>query len=216
MATVGNLVTTIIGDLRRVDASLSDIVLVDIQSSIREYETHRFYFNEQKMSITLSATDTYALSLFAAAGSGVSDVIEVDWMNIQVATNRTYILDEVTSQTLDMVSGGTTSLTGYPQMYTVFNQAIRIYPMAASTGLTSSIFGHVKFTEIAAGAFTATNPWTNDASDLIRNATLKRLWGRRYKDYDAAKACQLAELDSLRALQRRTEALSDQRLAGYL
>lgn len=216
MATVGNLCTEIIGDLRRVDASLSDIVLVDIQSSIREYETQRFYFNEQAISLTLSFTNTYALSLWAAAGTGVQDIVEIDFLNVLVNSTRTIQLEERTIKDLDLISGGTTSINGYPQFFSVFNQQLKIFPLAAASGYVSTMYAHVKFTEIAAGGFATSNPWTNDAAELIRNAALKRLWGRRFRDYDAAQACAQGERDALRALQRRTEGLSDQRLAAYL
>lgn len=212
MATAGALCTTIIGDLNRGDTSLSDIVLIDIQSSIRDYEAQRFYFNEQPMAITFSASDTYALSLFAAAGSGVSDIIEVDGIDITVS-GRTYPLTERGQQ--EMMARQGNGLTGNPSFYCVFNQKVLIESKPSAV-VTAMLYGHVKFTEIAAGGFTTSNPWTNDASELIRNATLKRLWGRRFKDYEAAQAAGIAEEAALKALKRRTDALSGSSLDGYL
>jgi hypothetical protein len=212
MATAGGLCTTIISDLGRGDTSLSDIVLIDIQSAIRDYEAYRFYFNERALSVTLSATDTYALSLFAAAGTGISDIIEVDGIEIAVSS-RTYDLTEKTSAELHSRQGN--GLTGYPSLYAIFNQSVLI-ESKPSPAVISTAFCHVKFTEIAAGGFSTTNVWTNDASELIRNAALKRLWGRRFRDYDAAQAAERAEGQALRALQRRTEALAGDRIEGFL
>lgn len=212
MATAGNLCTTIIGDLARGDTSISDIILIDIQSSIRDYEAQRFYFNEKPLPVTFSATDTYALSIFAAAGSGVSDIIEVDGIEITVS-GRTYDLSERGANEMRSRQGN--GLTGNPSFYAVFNQSVLIEtkPTAA---ITATMAAHVKFTEIAAAGFATSNPWTNDASELIRNATLKRLWGRRFKDYEAAQAARIAETQALAALKRRTDALTGSSLDGYL
>jgi hypothetical protein len=212
MATVANLCTTIIGDLQRADTSLSDIVLIDIQSSIRDYETQRFYFNEKLLSVTLSATDTYALSIYAAALSGVSDVIEVDGLDVSISS-RTYSLRELTPR--DLIARQGNGLTGNPSFYAIFNQSVCI-ESKPTPAVVSTMMAHVKFTEIAAGGFSTTNVWTNDASELIRNATLKRLWGRRFQNMEAAQAAAIAEASALKALQRRTDAVAGSTLAGYL
>lgn len=211
MATVGNLCTTIISDLARSDVSLSDIVLIDIQSAVREYEAQRFFFNERTLQVTLSATDTYALSLFATAGSA-ADIVEVDGIDITV-NGRTYGLDIRGSQ--DILSRQGNGNTGNPSFYALFNQSVLI-ESKPTQALTASMYAHVKFTEIAAGGFATTNVWTNDASELIRNAALKRLWGRRFKNYEAAQASAVAERDCLAALKRRTSALSGDSLDSYL
>lgn len=212
MATVGNLCTTIIGDLARGDTSLSDIVLIDIKSAVREYENHRFYFNEQDINLTLSQTQTYLLSLFAAAGTGVSDIIEVDVFEVTVS-GRTYTLREKPWAELKQLDSGTSTLQGYPEYFSYWAQAVKVYPMPNGT-YTGTMSAHVKFTELS--AMSDTNAWTNDASELIRCATLKRLWGRRFRDYTAAQAMQLAENDALASLQRRTDALTGSTLQGYL
>jgi hypothetical protein len=216
MATAGNLCTTIISDLGRSDLSMSDVVLIDIQSSIREYEAQRFYFNEQLLTVTLSATDTYALSLFAPSGSNVSDVIEVDNFDVIINSSRKYRLAELTYRDFIEVSANSSGNQGYPQFFSIWNQAMKIFPLATTAGYTGELWAHIKFTEIAAVGFSTSNPWTNDASDLIRNATLKRLWGRRYRDMDAAQMAALAERDSLAALRRRTNALGGNVISGYL
>jgi len=213
--TAGDLCTTIINDLNRNDTSLSDTVLLNIQSSITEYETQRFYFNEQILTCTLSATDTYSLALWDASGNNVSDVIEVDFMEIVINATRNYQLQEFTSQDLALLSSNAQGIRGYPTHFSIFNQAIKIYPQA-NTEYTGRIYAHVKFSPIPTGGFSVSNPWTNDGADLIRNATLKRLWGRKFRDYDAAQAAGVAEQASLLALRRRTDALSDQRISGYL
>lgn len=214
MATAGNLVTTIISDLGRGDTSLSDVVLIDVQSSIREYEAKRFFFNEQTLSVTLSATDTYPLSLFATAGS-VADVVEVDSVTVVIGVSRNYDLAEMPFKDLLAISANSAGVQGYPQFYSFWNRSLVINP-AANAAYLASMYAHVKFTEIAAGGFSTSNVWTNEASELIRNATLKRLWGRRYRDYEAAKAAGVAELDALQSLQRRTDAMSGGSLSGYL
>ena len=55
---VGALCSLIITDLARNDTSLSDVLLPYIQSSVIDYETDRFWFNEVNLSLTISATNT--------------------------------------------------------------------------------------------------------------------------------------------------------------
>lgn len=215
-ATAGDLCTTIISDLGRSDASMSDVVLLDIKSAIRDYEAQRFYFNEQLLTVTLSATDTYALSLFTPSGAGVSDVIEIDNFDVVINTSRKYRLTELTMRDFIEVSANSSGNQGYPQFFSLWNQAIKIFPLANAVGYTGEMWAHVKLTEIAAGGFATSNAWTTDASELIRNATLKRMWGRRYRDFDAAKAAAVLEIDALNALRRRTGALAGNVISGYL
>lgn len=214
MATVGALCTTIIGDLARGDLSISDIVLIDVKSAIRDYEAQRFYFNERKLSITLSSTNTYALSLWVATDATLADVIEIDNMTALVNTGtRRYMLTEVPYNTLRDDDYGPGVPTGNPERWALFNQAV-VLDTFPSPAITGTIDCHVKFLEIA--AFSDTNVWTNDASELIRNAALKRLWGRRFRDPDGAMVAAEGERLALAALQRRTDALSGGRIAAFL
>lgn len=211
MATVGNLCTTIIGDLRRNDTSLSDIVLIDIKSAVRDYEAKRFYFNEKLMAVTLSATIGYSLAAFSTTGL-VADIIEVDMVSV-VNSGRTYQLEEKSTMDWEQISTFFPDI-GNPQYYQVYGQNFYVYPASLAVGAVAYMYAHVKFAELS--AMSDSNVWTNDASELIRNAALKRLWGRRFRDYDAAQACGIAEQDALKALQRRTEALAGTTVSGYL
>lgn len=213
MASASDLVTTIISDLNRADTSLSDIVMIDVLSSIRDYEAYRFFFNETTLALTLTATDTYALSLFAAAGSGVSDVIEVDGLDV-TAGGRTYELDERGARyVLDLQGLGQ---TGNPSYFATFNQSILINS-TPNLVLTGTLTAHVKFADTS---ISSSNAWTNVASELIRNATLKRLWGRKFRGADgameAAQAAAVGEQAALAALQRRTDALSGSSMEPYI
>ena len=214
MATAGNLCTTIISDLNRGDLSISDIVLLDIQSAIRDYESYRFTFNEQILTVTVTATQTYALSLFAASGTGVAEVVEIDDLAITIPASRTYSIQEVTWMEMGDIDSGVGTLQGYPQIYAVYNQNLQIYPKPNALFL-AVMSAHVKLTEIAAGGMATSNAWTNQASELIRCAALKRLWGRKYQNMQMAQAMQVAESQALSSLQRRNEAITSTRIRGY-
>lgn len=213
MATIGSLVTTIISNLARNDLSLSDIVLIDVQSAIKDYEAYRFHFNERTLSITLSATNTYALSLWVATDATLGDIIEIDNMSVVVSGGRRYPLDEVGHDRMRWLDVGAGQPTGNPQLYSLWNQSV-VIDSFPTTAITGTIDCHVKLKAVT--AFTDDNAWSNDASELIRNAALKRLWGLRYHDYTAAQAAAVAEQDALGALQRKANALSGGRLRGYL
>lgn len=212
MATAGDLCTQIIGDLQRGDVSLSDIVLVDIKSAIREYENTRFHFNELLMLVTLSATDTYALSLFATAGS-VSDVIEIDNFDVIINSTRKYSLEEVTMRR--MIGLNSSGITSYPEFFAYWNQALKVSPVP-NAAYVSEMWAHVKFAEIAAGGFATTNVWTNEGSELIRYAALKRIWGGRLKDPIQASSAREQEAVQLRALKRKTDGLGGSTIEPYL
>lgn len=211
MATAGALCTTIIGDLGRNDTSLSDLVLIDIQSAIRGYEGERFFFNEQLISLTLSATDTYALSLFATAGT-CADIIEVDGMSVAISTTRNYDMQQISYD--QMSSRRNNGANGNPTHYAIFNRSVFVDPKP-TTALTVTMAAHIKATEIAAGGFSTSNVWTTEASELTRNAALKRFYARRQKDMDSANAVALLETDEYNRLKRRTDALTDS-IDGYL
>lgn len=211
MATAGDLCTTIQSDVARSDPSISDVILLDIQSAIRDYEADRFFFNEQVISITVSATDTYALSLFAAAGS-VADIIEIDNVAVQINSTRNYNLHQI--DPVEMSQRRANNIQGYPTKWSLFARSLTLDPMP-NAAYTLTIQAHVKATEIAAGGFSTSNFWTNEASELIRNAAEKRLWGRRWKNPEAAQAAAFLEEQAYQKLKRKTDALTDG-IQGYL
>ncbi len=214
MATAGNLCTTIIGDLARSDTSISDIVLIDIKSAIRDYEAQRFYFNERKLSISLSSSNTYLLALWVATDATLGDIIEVDNMSVLVNSGtRRYKLNEITYDRMREQDYGPGLPTGNPERYAIFQQSI-VIDTFPSPVITGTIDCHVKFLDLSVMA--DSNPWTNDASELIRNAALKRLWGRRFHDTELAQIAAVGEQLALAALQRRTDALSGGTVAAYL
>ena len=234
--TLSDLQQTIIQDLNRADTSLSDIILIDIQSSIRQYEGQRFYFNELAyLSIPLVSTvNVYPFSQWVTAaqnnvitstatndtqgiGAQIDDVIEVDSLQITVGASlstaiRNYTLIEKPYRLIDDLDQGSPTLMGYPQYYAPFQKAIRIYPRVSPNLplMTANLSGHVRFAPLSQP--NDSNPWTNDAADLIRNATLRRLWQRRFRDAEGAEVSQQLEQESLQALQRRTSAQAGARI----
>ena len=211
------LQNAIINDLNRGDTSLSDIILLDIQSAITQYETQRFYFNDGAVaSLTLSVTNTYALSLWVSTQGGViDDIIEIDSIQVTIGATRNYTLIEKPYRYIDDLDQGAPTLMGYPQYFAIWNQSVRVYPKpSAALVLAANMSAHVRFANL--NQPTDMNPWTVDGADLIRNATLKRLYARRFRDYDGAQAVGMLEQDALLALQRRTEALAGSRIRPVL
>jgi hypothetical protein len=139
----------------------------------------------------------------------VADIIEVDGIDI-TTSGRTYELSQLGSQ--DMLRRQGNGYTGNPSFYAIYGQKILIESTPAQA-LTATMAAHVKFAEVS---ISSSNVWTNDAFELIRNASLKRLWGRRYREFENAAAAAQAEQLTLQALQRRTDALSGSKLTGYL
>ena len=214
MATISTLQTTIIRDLARGDTSLSDLVLIEIQSAVKEYEATRFYFNERSLSITLSSTNTYALSLWAGTDPALlADIIEVDTMSVLVAGSRRYDLKSIGHDRLRGMDYQPAQPTGNPNYYALWQQSIKIdtYP---SPSITGTIDCHVRLVEL--NAPTDTNAWTTDGLELIRFAAGKRMHAIRYRDYEAAEASAKGEALALAALKRKTDALTSSSMDGYL
>ena len=63
-------------------------------------------------------------------------------------------------------------------------------------------------------ASTESNAWTNEALNLVAARTEKLVCARKFKDYDAAKVYEMAEMQELERLKQRTERyLSSGRIA---
>lgn len=215
MATLADLQASIIRDLARSDTSITDIVTFDIISAIREYESQRFYFNERSLSITLSATNTYALSLWVATDATLADIIEIDQMSVLINSGtRRYMLKPIGfNQIRDEIDTQPAQPTGNPTYYALWSQSIKLdsYP---ATAITGTIDCHVRLKELATGS--DTNAWTNDAFELIRFAAQKRLQGVRFANPMAAQAAAEGERIHLAALRRKTDALTENVIRGYL
>jgi len=210
---VSALTTKIIRDLSRGDLSISDALIPYIQSTVLDYEETRLYFNEQQISLTISLTNTYALSLFATAGS-VADIIEVDRDGVRVTVNgRNYGLKEKSWRVLANMNTGVGTMQGYPTDYSIFNQALQIFPQPNAT-MTLTIDAHVRFTELV--NLSDSNPWTVEGRNLLRYGTCARYTGAYLRDTAAAQMFTAAEQRSLASLLRRTEAMSGTTIPGSL
>lgn len=209
------LQAAVVADLARSDLAAT-VVPDGILDAIREYEGQRFFFNEQLLTLTISATNTYALSLWSSTASlTVSDIIEIDSFRINVGASRSYTLSEETWNYINTIDENSTSTSGYPEIFSYWAQAIRIYPMpSASIAMTGTISAHIKFKELSAGA--DSNPWTNDAKGLIRAAASRLIAQRYLRDQTVYTGALDAEQRALAGLQRRTEGLSGHRLRSVL
>lgn len=209
------LQAAVVADLARADLSAT-VVPDAILDAIREYEGHRFYFNEQLLTLTLSATNTYALSLFASTASlTVVDIIEVDSFRVNIGTSRSFTLSEQPWSYINDIDSNVAGTPGYPDIFSYWAQSIRVYPIPSATiAMTGTISAHVKFKELSAGA--DSNPWTNDAKHLIRAAAARIVAQRYIRDETVYVGTDNAEQRALAGLQRRTEALSGSRLRSFL
>lgn len=195
----------------------SATVITNINASIREYEGYRFWFNEQALGpVTLSATNTYSLSLWApgSSASTAADVVELDSVRVNLA-NRAYTLTEKSYIELNDFDEQSGSTPGYPEFYAIYNKQLRVYPVPQSTvAMTATLSAHVKFPDLASG--TDANCWTSDARWIIIYSTCKRLFGGYLQDPDQAAI--FAQLESARVavLQRRTSGLAGNRIRSVL
>lgn len=215
MTTLSSLVAEILRDVNRADLSLTDTVISYVQSAVREHEAERFYFNERSLTITISATNQYALSLFVATDLTLSKIIALDTVTVLVnSSTRRYELRELGYHAMrrqyDLQPA---QPTGNPTVYAIWQEKMFIdsYP---GTAISGTIDAHVQFTQPVSLSYSS--PWTNEAYDLIRYGAEKRLHGIRFKDRESAMVAQEAERLALDALRSKTSDLAGSEIEGEI
>lgn len=202
MATYGGAIDLILTELARADTSITAVVEREFQKAVEYYAPIRFWFNEARSSFTASNTIYYPLAtVFPATSAYSSGFIEID----QVATTVSGSVEELTPETFQELNRiDTMAVTGPPDRYALYAEQMRIYPKPAS-GVTYQIDVNGTRRLATLSASTDSNAWTTEALNLIASRVESVIFARRFKDYDAARACATLEDIEFRRLQERTE-----------
>ena len=195
MATYIGLTNRIIGDLPRSETSITDIVQTHLQAAIRYYEAQRFYFNEGRVSLTISTSAAYY--------NIPADFLKPDFISVVVNGTR-YEIEPKTFQEIEYMDLGTETADP-PAFYCVYGQQFRFYPKPQADRV-AEVFYQKKLSTLSSTA--DSNAWTTDAEDLLYARTLKTLSSVRYRDADAAGAAAGMEQESLDRLIDKTEGMS--------
>lgn len=190
MATYGSIQDTITSLLSRSD--LSSIIPTAVQHAILHYERSPFFFNEARVSFTVSSAKTeYTLS-----ASFVQELAVIVTLN---GTN--YLLSRLTEQErLDLDSS---NATGVPLHYSIFSDKFIPYPRPNQT-YTVEITQTKRLATLSAS--TDSNAWTNYAAELIENRALWWLHAFKTRNQELAQMHKQAEMEALSKLDRENSA----------
>ena len=155
MATYGDLQDRVQSELKRPD--LSSEVRLAIKSAIQHYESERFYFSEGRAARNTEANkEYYPLP---------TDFQKADMITFVRSDNDRIPLQERQWSFIEEIQGNASTVLGEPDLYAQYASELRIYPVPDDEYRLE--IAYVKNqTELSATA--DSNPWTNDAEELIR------------------------------------------------
>jgi len=193
MSTYGTMQDRIADEINRTD--LTTQIQSAIKSAIQFYKTHRFNFNEGK-SVRNTADGDEFVGL-------PSDYLEVDTLGITVSS-RYYQLMQRTHESLDKITWSDGSYKGFPIMYAIYEQNIRLYPIPDGTYELKMTYLRSLSDVSATGD---TSSWFTDGEELVRTHAKIDLLENIIRGPDA-----MNEAGSLR--MRENEVLRNMRSAS--
>ena len=192
MATYLETQTRIANELNR--TNLTSEIRLAILSAIEYYGKRRWWFNEESTTlVTVSSTAYVALP---------SDFIEMD--KLEITTTSTLPLNQTTIN--DMLEWRSTTSTGEPSDYCLYQNRIELYP--TPDAVYSLPIHYIKSLTVLA-ADTDTNLWLTDMEELVRLHAKKMLYAEKIRDTNSAKDMQSLEDSTL----LRLESLNQRRVA---
>lgn len=190
MPALSVLKARIASDLHRTD--LTDDIAYAIADSVAHYKTRRFRFNQARSTFNVtSGTEYYGTSVIP------NDILQVDVLSITV-NGRKYVLREWSYETMERIAS-TTNTFGQPTAWAWYDDEIRFYPVPDAT-YTVTISYHQSIGVPATDG--ASNAWTNEAEELIRNAAKRRLCLGKLRDPEGAQLAATYEGEALERLRK--------------
>jgi hypothetical protein len=199
MATLGTLNDNIADMLARSD--INSQITLEIQSAVRHYQSERFWFNEDRISLSCSSTITeYTLS----ATTSIMQIIAV-----QITRNSsTYVIEPISEA--ERLSYDTNNITGDPSWYAVYRGLFIPYPRPTTSPYTATI--SVVREPVTLSATTDSNVFTNNAQELIESRAAANICLRYLRDQEAAKSFKILEQEALMELRKRSSRLTPKRI----
>ena len=200
MSTFGTMKSRIAREMKRGELSASSSAVQDsILSAIEYFKRKRFYFNEfNDVTAPSSASQTYmSLSSF-----GIRPIL-LDSVK-GVIGNRDYPLTAKTWQAIDSIDAG--QWYGFPEWYSIHTEKLRLYP-PPNNAYVVRIAGIKDLTEVSASATSnATNPWVDDAEQMIRCQAKGYLFRDALRNVALGQQFRADANDSFRELSKETRA----------
>lgn len=192
MPTLSDMQTSIASEIFRDD--LGTAIANEITRAIRFYQRKRFHFNETRQLVfnTVANQEFYG----AAAEPRIPNLIEIDY--IQATQNqRPFTLDKVSAEILDYWAGAPAS--GPPSAYAYFEGTLRLHPMPNDV-YPVRVAALVRV-DPPSDPNDDTNPWMNDAEELIRSRAKRNLYLHYLGDQEMGAVMKAAEDEALNSLK---------------
>lgn len=199
MATLGELKTAIASELAEGGlAAASSIISDAINQAILDYQDEPFYFNEETDSTTIdtvNGTQSYALP---------TDNLDIIMAQI-TAGGRTYTMMPISFVELQELTAASNSLASYPDRYSIFNQRIYLYPIPNGA---YDVTLHQRYALSAPATDGASNAWTVDGLELVKQRAKAIVCSGRLKRFDDAMAFQTMADAQKERLLRKTRKMT--------
>lgn len=209
MTTLAIMRTKIASEITRTD--LGTTITAAINDAIKQWEAHRFTFNERRYKInTVASIEYYDMvdpTLQTHAGAAVplgETIIEIDSITCTVS-NFPYPLTERTQQWFDRYQSLPAQYTGQPDSYGIYGNQLRFFPVP-DAAYPINISAHARLGPNPLVDDADSNDWLIEGEKLIREEAKATVFGFPLKDTDG-KALSQGEVDKAYAsLTRKMNA----------
>ena len=186
MTTFATLKARIADELSRsdIDSQIENHVL----DAIKRYRTKPWFFGQTEATLNTAANDRdYALP---------GDFLAVETLKVTF-NNDDYLLH---SRSLAWINNLSTDVTGQPNIYALYREQLRLYPVPDDTYTLTLSYLYFATTP---SADTDETEWTGDAEELIRASACRTLCLTVLRDPQYARMWGEVEAGALHALDRR-------------
>lgn len=205
MATYTQLKTRVATDINRT-ALIDTEVSAAVQSAIDFYANEPFWFKESRnVAVTVDGTEYYDLP--SNIGPSIQSI------NITISGNK-YPLERVGYNKIEEVYVPSTTYTGHPQVFAIYDEKIRLYPIPDAS-YTLSMSNYLNLDDLSAS--TDTNAWTTHGFELIRYRAGSDLWLNYLHNPSMSAAAERKEAQALANLKKKSSGIvSSNKIQGDL
>ena len=190
MSDLGTMENRIADELNRTD--MTSHARTAILTAVKHFEGERFWFSEERATAsTVASQEWYDLP---------TDFRGVDSITVTI-NNNAYPLIERTYNELEDWNISSSTYTGYPTDFAIYNDQLRLYPIP-NDAYTLTI-SYIKNLSSLATA-TDTNAWMVEAEELIRSRAESDVCMRVIRDFERAQGFKLLEQEALKRLLRES------------
>lgn len=183
MSDLATMIAEIEADTERSDTAA---IRVKINSSIRHYQPHRFWFNESRDA---TFNTVVGQTLYGLGSDIPANFYHIDGVWLTVGTN-VYEVARTDYRALEQLLDGT-STPNQPTLYSFINGSLRFFP-EPNDAYQVRVTGHIKL-DAPATDVEANNPWMTQAYDLIMARAKAELYAHRWEDPGFAQLMRIAE-----------------------